>query len=112
MPWKPPRRCSSPLCPELATLDSRCEKHRREANAARKQRETWRDYGPEWQNIRRQVLRLEPACRFCNSPATVVDHILPLKDGGTHEPHNLRPLCKSCHDRRTYYDTLGQQPKG
>jgi hypothetical protein len=31
-------------------------------------------------------------------PATVVDHILPLAEGGTHATDNLMPLCKRCHD--------------
>ena len=42
-------------------------------------------------------------CRLCLSagkvePATVVDHIVPLAEGGTHATDNLMPLCKRCHD--------------
>lgn len=42
-------------------------------------------------------------CRLCLSagkvePATVVDHIVPLAEGGTHAQDNLMPLCKRCHD--------------
>lgn len=45
----------------------------------------------------------EPLCRLCHAggkvvPAAVVDHIIPLADGGTHEQSNLMPLCKRCHD--------------
>ena len=45
----------------------------------------------------------EPLCRLCSAagkivPAAVVDHILPIADGGTHEQSNLMPLCKRCHD--------------
>jgi hypothetical protein len=45
----------------------------------------------------------EPLCRLCLSagkiePATVVDHITPIAEGGTHETDNLMPLCKRCHD--------------
>jgi hypothetical protein len=28
----------------------------------------------------------------------IVDHIIPLADGGTHDESNLMPLCKRCHD--------------
>lgn len=30
-----------------------------------------------------------------------VDHIVPLKDGGTHAFSNLQSLCRSCHSRKT-----------
>jgi 5-methylcytosine-specific restriction protein A len=109
MPWKPERYCLTPGCGEL-TPRGRCPRHAAEIEKARKERETWRDYNsPQWRAIRRKVLQLEPLCRFCGEKATVVDHIQPLKDGGTHDPANLRPLCKRCHDRRTWEDTLGRR---
>lgn len=60
-------------------------------------------YDARWQRIRASVLLTEPLCRLClaagrSVPATVVDHIQPLKDGGTHHQDNLQPLCKRCHD--------------
>jgi hypothetical protein len=60
-------------------------------------------YDARWQRIRASVLGTEPLCRLCLSagrtvPATVVDHIKPLQDGGTHQQDNLQPLCKRCHD--------------
>lgn len=62
-----------------------------------------RQYDERWRRIRAQTLLAEPLCRLCLSagrtvPATVVDHIKPLADGGTHESSNLQPLCKRCHD--------------
>lgn len=61
------------------------------------------DYGSRWQRLRAQSLRSEPLCRLCLSvgltvPATVVDHITPLKDGGKNETENFQSLCKRCHD--------------
>ena len=82
--------------------------HTRDADRARRQKEVWRDYGPQWRVIRNRVLKAEPNCRMCGGLATEVDHIKSLKEGGTHSIDNLRPLCKSCHSRRTYYDTLGK----
>jgi 5-methylcytosine-specific restriction endonuclease McrA len=103
MPWKPPVRCSVPGCPALIVAGSkRCADHRRAQQDERNRTETWRDYdNPTWIANRRVVLTREPNCRVCGEPATVVDHITPLRDGGTHDLANLRPLCKPDHDRHT-----------
>ena len=108
MPKRPPRFCASHGC-GILTHDGYCDTHRAEVQRRRKERETWRDYGPRWRAARAQVLKLEPLCRFCGEQATVVDHVLSLQAGGTHDLANLRPLCKRCHDARTYRDTLGRQ---
>jgi 5-methylcytosine-specific restriction enzyme A len=60
-------------------------------------------YDERWKRIRAQKLQSEPLCRLCLSAgrtvsATVVDHIIPLAEGGTHDTANLQPLCKRCHD--------------
>lgn len=60
-------------------------------------------YDGKWQTIRKSVLQMEPLCRLClaagrTTAACVVDHIVPLKDGGTHAESNLQPMCKRCHD--------------
>jgi hypothetical protein len=56
-----------------------------------------------WNRISKQHRLDEPLCRMCMAagriePATVVDHIKPLRDGGTHAESNLMALCKRCHD--------------
>ncbi len=108
MPMKPPKRCSVVGCPELVNT-RRCSTHQRQIEANRRAKEVWRDYGSQWRFIRARVLKAEPICRICNdAQATEVDHIKPLKEGGTHDINNLRPLCKSCHSRRTYYDTIAR----
>jgi 5-methylcytosine-specific restriction endonuclease McrA len=33
-------------------------------------------------------------CQECGAPATQVDHVVPVIDGGTDDPANLRALCR------------------
>jgi 5-methylcytosine-specific restriction endonuclease McrA len=64
-----------------------------------------------WQAIRNATLNREPLCRHCaalgfTTAAKMVDHILPIKQGGTSEPSNLQPLCWKCHARKTAKDAI------
>ena len=68
-----------------------------------------RGYGVAWRRLREAVLDAEPLCRWCSqrgrvTPAQEVDHILPLRDGGTNDRDNLQPLCCACHDDKTVRD--------
>ncbi len=60
-----------------------------------------------WRRLRANFLRLHPLCRVCarkeqTVPAKVVDHIVPIKDGGGRfDTANLQSLCVSCHNRKT-----------
>lgn len=40
-------------------------------------------------------------CAYCgvDGPLTI-DHITPLTEGGSHEPHNLAPACASCNSTK------------
>lgn len=58
-----------------------------------------RGYGPQFQRLRRAILRDEPNCRECASEgettkATHCDHIRPLCLGGATIKSNLQPLCE------------------
>jgi hypothetical protein len=60
-------------------------------------------YDASWRKQRLALLREQPLCRICLAAgrtvaAAVVDHIIPLNDGGTNTTANLQPLCKRCHD--------------
>lgn len=49
------------------------------------------------------------ACAECGRAFTArdpaeFDHTLALINGGAHREGNLRPLCRSCHDRKTGMD--------
>ena len=62
---------------------------------------------PRWGELRAAQLEREPYCRECakagkQTPATEVDHIAPLKDGGSFdEPDNHQSLCGRCHWQKT-----------
>lgn len=59
-----------------------------------------------WQRLRKMALARDPLCVIClahghTEASTHVDHIVALKDGGTHSMDNLQGLCASCHNRKT-----------
>jgi 5-methylcytosine-specific restriction protein A len=65
-----------------------------------------RPRGRAWAAQRGRQLAREPFCRDCRDagderPATEVDHVQPLADGGTNDDDNLRSLCAPCHAKRT-----------
>ena len=58
---------------------------------------------------RRRWLSANPLCVACleagrYTPATEVDHIVPLHRGGPDDPGNLQSLCSQCHARKTDAD--------
>jgi 5-methylcytosine-specific restriction endonuclease McrA len=67
-----------------------------------------------WQRVRAAVLRGNPLCGWCGlegrmTPATIVDHIVDLADGGAQTDYaNLRALCWGCHSRLTRMKQNGQ----
>ena len=110
MPWRQQTYCLEVGCGEIV-LSGRCTEHAKQhakhQQDRRDQRETWRDYDTSaWRVARKQVLTREPNCRTCGAEATHVDHIVRLKDGGTHDVTNLQPLCASCHGLKTYNETI------
>lgn len=50
------------------------------------------------------LARFEHRCGWCRKHSSEVrlemDHIVPLCRGGTHQPHNVQPLCKTCNNRK------------
>ena len=56
----------------------------------------------DWRKLRAYVLAGEPLCRECTAVATVVDHITPIRLGGSKWSHeNLQPMCTSCHNKKS-----------
>lgn len=56
-------------------------------------------------------------CAYCNEPATVIDHVVPVVVGGMTEPGNVLPACSTCngskHSRDIYewLDATGRVPR-
>ena len=78
-----------------------------------------RGYDSRWRKQRAAYLRHHPLCVMCDAhgvatPATLVDHIVPLADGGTHAVDNLQSLCVQCHARKTGQDVRKRRatPRG
>jgi len=65
-----------------------------------------RGYGRRWRRLREMQLNREPLCRVClemgfETPATDVDHIVPIRDGGRNSLENLQSLCHLHHSQKT-----------
>lgn len=60
-----------------------------------------------WRNARSVQLTEHPLCQECEkkgiiTPATLVDHIKPINEGGSKlDPHNLQSLCDKCHNKKS-----------
>ena len=122
MPIAPPRPCRWPGCPALVhePRERFCAPHRRahKRDADRRTDErrpssARRGYGRTWRELRKAVLASQPLCELCLregriTPATDVDHIVPLRDGGTNDPDNLRPLCRPHHASRHLREGKGR----
>jgi 5-methylcytosine-specific restriction endonuclease McrA len=81
------RRCLT--CRAVIASGSYCARCRRRNGSTR-----------AWRELREQVLlRDRGACVLCGRMATEVDHVIPVQDGGTDHPGNLRSLCEPCHTR-------------
>ncbi len=113
MPYKPRPPCRVPGCPRLALPGhAACEVHqprisRERAEAAReydRRRGSARTRGYDrdsWEPARARYLSANPWCRWpgCHRPANTVHHIIPLAQGGDHNPLNLVGFCAPHHSR-------------
>lgn len=109
MPTKPKTPCRYPGCPKLIH-ERYCLEHQRQMdnhyNRYQRDSDTRKRYGANWKRIRAQYILAHSLCEMCKeegrlTPVQEVHHILPLRDGGTHDDENLMSLCKSCHSTIT-----------
>lgn len=92
--------CAEAAVPQLLRSYDR-KRQRQAAQQRERDRRRTERLGPGWDRMRRRVLTEEPHCRKCGEPATDVDHIRPLRRGGTSERENLEALCRRCHEIKT-----------
>lgn len=62
---------------------------------------TKKRYPANWDELRREVLdRHLNRCVNCHRPdsSLQIHHIVPVENGGSHQPSNLVPLCDQCHE--------------
>lgn len=105
MPTAAPRACSTPGCPSRVTATAPCPRHARVPwlGAGRGSTRAWR--------VRReQILREHDyLCIACRAEgreqfAVEVDHVVPVRRGGTDDLENLQPLCAGHHHAKTHAD--------
>jgi 5-methylcytosine-specific restriction enzyme A len=109
-PRRPPKVCTIPGCPNLAT-EGKCPAHQAESRRASDQRRgsaASRGYGSQHRDrFRAGVLAREPQCAECRAPSTVADHWplsrreLVARGFDPDDPLHGRGMCKRCHDRAT-----------
>ena len=113
MPYAAPTPCRQPGCAALLRTPGYCDKHR--GNERRDYGRARRTFDGEagfysssrWRATRESVLRESPLCVACKEAqlttvAIVVDHVVPIKQGGDRfNVANLQSLCVSCHNRKS-----------
>ena len=98
------------LKPKLATLQQRIKPMTQTRNPEAEQRIR----GRRWMTIRARYLREHPLCVECQRrgyaiPATELDHIIPLIDGGKDDPSNYQGLCETHHKEKTAEEARARQ---
>lgn len=93
-------------CPELALPGtSRCGDHPRKAWATTTSSRHERGYDNREQAAAKKYLRAHEWCQWgegCDAPATQVDHVIPLSQGGARlDPANFQALCEPHHRTKT-----------
>ncbi len=106
MPHRAMKPCNHPGCGvAINAKDKYCVAHvaAHKKDYPRRNPESNRIYGTQrWRKYRRWFLNRNPVCIECGELAAVVDHILPVNQGGDFWAiENQQPLCKRCHDIKT-----------
>ena len=102
-----PRPCSHPGCGVLVRDGTaRCPKHPKQAWVRNRPAPIKRLSGRPLQRLRAKSKEQNPLCVQCQAAGfvrlwDVLDHIVPLEEGGTNDESNLQGLCHDCHDEKT-----------
>lgn len=80
---------------------------KREVQGRRRHANTGFYQSPRWRRVRHGYLAEHPLCVECEkqgrvTAARVVDHIVPINEGGAwYDYNNLQGLCDKCHNRKS-----------
>jgi len=104
MPFAPPRICPCGHKTPHGALCA-CQERRQRDRKARFDRTRpsarARGYDARWDAEREEFLALNPTCRRCPAPATVVDHVMAHRGNQAlfWNRANWQSLCAPCHNR-------------
>jgi 5-methylcytosine-specific restriction enzyme A len=117
MPYAPPRACTHPRCPNLATTRGRCGDHQPQPWAGRTDKAS--RYGissGRWRTLKRAVTARDNGCCYLcgaeppadpDAPAHELDHKIPISEGGAREDlDNLGLACPPCHTAKSAAESL------
>ena len=94
--------CSKPNCPNLVPMTaSRCPAHAAVPWHSNNPRRHQRTNGWAWSRTRQRILDRDVHRCGCGAPASQVDHVLSIGQGGSDDDSNLRAICLHCHAKKT-----------
>ena len=117
MAKRAPTPCRYPGCAAVLATPGYCDQHRvavhRDYGRARRGFDAQVGFyqSARWRAVRAAFLREHPVCAACAArgrvvAAVVVDHVVPVKDGGARfYPGNLQALCISDHNAKSARET-------
>lgn len=121
MPFAAKHECNAQGC-RVLTAGRFCEDHQVGPDVRHRwdtdRRPVPRLRGRGLQAARTQLFKREPWCRRCAAQgrrvtATIRDHIVNLREGGTEDEANIQPLCLACSDAKTAREsTRGRYRQG
>ncbi len=129
MPTAAKKFCKVTSCSSFAVDGSYCAKHKPEMDSAKERKRTLQKrqyqktratttqqgYGNDWRKVRNAYINAHPLCeehkrRGVPVLAVMVDHIVPLSEGGDRLSfENLQSLCNDCHEAKHKHERW--QPK-
>lgn len=96
---QPLRFCKFPGCSNLVR-GGLCPEHKKLKKDKKKQADAFYTSTP-WKRLRDWHLAREPMCVRCGAPGQVVDHVVPIKSGGSKmSAENLQTLCRACDNQK------------
>lgn len=108
MPSAALRACAEPGCGALVP-HGRCALHARAPWSS--STTVVRIRGRKLQRLRDRLFTQQPLCVLCQQAgrvtiATIRDHIVNLKAGGTDTEDNVQALCQACSDTKTHQESM------